>query len=227
MGVRMLAALAVGAAVAARAGDVPEGWTTYRSERFGYAIAYPPETTLKAYFDGQSADLLDAEGRSLVALEVWPPDLCPRLAATPKDLGIRHAIDMTQADGADGSSVCDEPVRVRESTSGSGVHVWELALACIREEERGTTRRPRVERTREGRKGPTFFADVSQTWKPRVLMVDPAGVDPRLSHPAPPRLDAAVVRTMLDTLATFALPDPQVVCIEDLGRAAGSRATGP
>jgi hypothetical protein len=223
----MLAALAVAAAVAAHAGDVPDGWTTYRSERFGYAIAHPPGTTLKAYFDGQSADLLDADGRSLVSLEVWPPDLCPHVVATPKDLGVRHAIDMTQADGADGSSVCDKPVRVGESTSSRGVHVWELVLACVREEERGTVHRPRAVRTREGAKGPTFFADVSQTWTPRVLMIDPAGVDPRLSHPAPPRLAAAELRTMLATLATFAVPDPHVVCIEDLGRATGSRAAGP
>jgi hypothetical protein len=72
-----------------------------------------------------------------------------------------------------------------------------------------------VVRERLGRKGPTFFADVSQPWRSRVLMIDPEGVDPRMGT-APQPADVELVRQVLGTLRTFPVPDPDVVCIGDL-----------
>jgi hypothetical protein len=62
----------------------------------------------------------------------------------------------------------------------------------------------RTVRRREGQKGPTFFADVSQVWRKRVLTVDPVGVDPRMA-PATRPPDLTAIRHVLATLATFAV----------------------
>src|SRR5262249_23601426 len=60
------------------AGTVPRGWTTYRSEQFGWELSYPPDMELKTYLGGASGELRDAKsGTVLAELEVWPADLCP------------------------------------------------------------------------------------------------------------------------------------------------------
>lgn len=189
-------------------------WKTYRSERFGYALSYPPDMELKVYFDGVSGELRTAAGEELLELDVWPGDLCPREApgTTAKALGMERAAMITQADGDGSSSACGRPITVRESVSSHGVRLYELELSCRAEHTEGR----RVVRERLGKKGPTFFADVSQQWRSRVLMVDPAGADPRMG-PTRPTGDAALVRQILETLTTFPLPDPHVVCIGDLG----------
>ena len=213
MRARSLGLLAV--LLAARAlAETPPSWATYRSDKFGYRLSYPPTLTLQAYFDGQSADLRDVRtGTTVAALEVWPPDECPkqRSGVTPRALAGERATTVTQADGADGSSSCGAPVTVRAWTSVHGAALFELDLTCTSErlDDAGKT----VHRA-EGHKGPTYVADISPTWRTRVLMIDPLGVDPRL----PPRTpaDPAVVRRIAETIATFPTTDPHATCIEDL-----------
>ena len=214
----------VALATVAGATSPPTGWTTYRSERFGYALSYPSGTELRVYFEGESGDLRDrATGESLLALEVWPPDLCPHEAAgtTARALGTERAATATQADGDDGSSSCGRPIAVREWRSPHDVAAYELALACRGEHRIGH----HLVRERYGKKGPTFFADISQPWRTRVLMLDPAGIDPRLGSARGP--DPAIVRQIVDTLVTFPVPDPHVVCIEDLRPAVSAAVASP
>ena len=206
-------AVVVAVAATAQASD----WTTYRSERFGYELSYPPGLELRVFFDGASADLRDAAtGATLLALALWPSDLCPRErpGTTAKGLGVERAIAVTQADGDGSSSWCGRPVAVRTSPSPRGVALYELALSCRAER----TEDHRLVRERLGKKAPTFFADVSQPWRTRVLMLDPPAADPR-SGMEWKTVDAAVVRRILDTIAVTPLPAPDVVCIEDLPRA--------
>jgi hypothetical protein len=192
----------------------PADWKTYRSERFGYELSYPPDMKLKVYFGGVSGELRTAAGAELLELDVWPGDLCPREApgTTAKALGLERAEMITQADGDGSSSACGRPITMRESVSSHGVRLFELELSCRAEHTEGR----RVVRERLGKKGPTFFADVSQPWRSRVLMVDPVGVDPRMG-PRRPAAGAELVRQILETLTTFPLPDPHVVCIDDFG----------
>jgi hypothetical protein len=218
---RIAAPLAVVLALAPRAPAAD--WKTYRSERFGYEISYPPEMELKAYFDGVSSDLRTAAGETVLQLAVWPGDTCPREApgTTAKALGLERAATVTQADGDDTSSSCEKPVSIRESVSAHGVRLWELHLACHHEHPEGR----RTVRERVGTKGPTFFADVSQPWRTRVLALDPEGNDPRFGT-VRLAVDEKLVREIVATVATFPLPDPHDVCIGDLGRpAAGVVAT--
>ena len=161
-----------------------------------------------------SADLRDARtGTTVAELEVWPPDECPKQHGriTPRALAIERATAVTQADGADGSSSCGKPVAVRERTSAHGAALFELQLTCTSEriDDSGKT-----SHRAEGRKGPTFMADISPAWRTRVLAIDPVGVDPRL----PPRnpADPALVRRIAETVATIPTDDPHVTCIEDL-----------
>jgi len=56
-----------------------------------------------------------------------------------------------------------------------------------------------------GKKGPTFFADISQPRRSRVLMLDPDGAAPRMGD-ARRTFDVELVRQVLDTLITFAVP---------------------
>jgi hypothetical protein len=214
-------------ATAVHAGAVPGDWKTYRSEQFGWELAYPPAMELKTYVGGASADLRDAiTGSVLAELEVWPSDLCPRErpGTTAEAIGTQRAAEVTQADGADGSSSCGSPIIVRRSVSGRGVRVYEVGLTCTSERIVGH----RAVHRREGRKEPTFFADVSQPWRKRVLLVDPVGVDPRMAAGAHAPAVASI-RRVLETLATFAVPDPKVVCIEDIapGAIAGTLAAPP
>jgi hypothetical protein len=214
-----LAIVAVAAAVASAA-ESPAGWTTYRSERFGYELSYPPDMELRLYLDGASGELREAATRKpLLELDLWPSDLCPRERAgtTAKGLGIERAIAVTQADGDDGSSWCGRPLGVREWVSPRGVPLYELELTCRGE------RVQRHRRVREdlGKKGPTFFADVSQPWRTRVLVLDPVGVDPRVGT-VRPAVEQDIMHRIVDTVVAVPLPDPKTVCIDDLGP--GARA---
>jgi hypothetical protein len=211
-------------ASAAGAAGVPDGWTTYRSDRFGWELSYPASVVLTPYFGGQSGDLsVAASGAALAAIEVWPGDLCPRERSgmTAEALGVERVSAVTQADGDDGSSSCGAPVALRRFSSDAGVRLYEATLTCTA--ERRVHRR--IVRTREGRKGPTFFADISQPWRRRVLTIDPSGLDPRMGSAAT-RADPTTLRAVLATLRTFAVPDPHVVCIDDVGPVGGARA-GP
>jgi len=209
--------------LSALGGEAPSDWATYRSEIGGYELGYPPSMTLKPFLDGRSAELADAAtGERLVDIDLWPTDLCPRekRKITAKDLGIERASEVTQADGDDGSSVCGKPVRAQASVSDHGVPWWELTLTCVGErfpENHAGHRARKPVRTSDGKKGPTFFADVSQPWRTRVLMIDPGGVDPRTARPGERTVAPEIVRAILATLRTIPLPDPHVVCIEDFG----------
>ena len=223
-GVRAAVAIVVMVASLAGAADGRAGAATYRSERFGWTVTCPPGVAVRAYFDGQSADLIGVRSqRSLATLEVWPGDLCPRErpGTTAEALGVERLEAVTQIDGDDESSVCGAPLTLRRFTSDHGVPLYEATLACTRDRRVGR----RTVHSRAGRKGPTFFADVSQPWRTRVLMIDPAGTDPRMDPTPGP--DPATVREILDTLVTFPVPDPRVVCIEDLGPVSGAAASAP
>lgn len=200
------------------AGSTRHGWKIYRSEQFGWELSCPRQMELKTYFGGQSAELRDATtGAALAELELWPPGLCPRerVGTTAEAIGMERVAAVTQTDGDDGSSSCGTPTTVRRFTSDRQVPLYEVVLACRSERFADG----RTIHRREGHKGPTFFADISQSWRKRVLTVDPVGVDPRMAAPTRPP-DVAGVRDVLATLATFAVPDPKAVCIEDLGPAA-------
>jgi hypothetical protein len=213
MGSRLPCTLALLASIAAAA-DTPPGWETYRSARFGWALSHPSPVELVPYFAGQSGELRDrATGRALAQLEVWPSDECPRErpGTTAESVGRERVAMVTQADGCDGSSSCGAPMTVRRFASEHGVPLHEVRLTC-RSERFESGRRIR---DRQGRKGPTFFADISQPWRRRVLTVDPVGVDPRMSLAASPA-DIDAVRRIVATLRTVPVPDPKAVCIDDL-----------
>jgi hypothetical protein len=195
-------------------GGVPRGRKTYRSEQFGWEISYPPEMELKAYLGGASAEPRHAmTGAAVAEIELWPSHLCPRErpGTTAEAIGTERVATVTQADGDDGSSSCGSPMTVRRLVSQRDVPLYEVGLTCRSERLVGH----RTVRRHEGRKYPTFFADVSQSWRKRVLTVDPVGVDPRMAAATHPP-DVAAIRNVLATVATFAVPDPNVVCIEDL-----------
>ncbi len=224
----LCSALLAGPAGAAE--KAKEGWKIYQSPRFGFELSYPPDMEYRAYGDGSTAELKVAKtGHTLVQFEVWPPDECPRQPAdtTAKAVGIDRAKAVTQADGPDGSSYCGDPVALRESVSPQGVRIYEQELTCVRETYPGShddtdeaeAEGPPVEAepviTAEGKKGPTYFADISPSWKKRVLLVDPVANDPRMP-PAKEEVDLTVVREILGTLKTFPTQQPPGVCIEEL-----------
>ena len=208
-----------------------EGWKNYRNAKFGYELFYPAEMEYVSYIEGGSGDLKDARTGSVLAeFEVWPPDMCPSQAADTqaKEIGIRRAKDATQADGHGSSSYCGEPMTVREIASPGSNKIYELELTCISDiypgpgddEVDAVQEAPIVEAepiiTKEGKKGPTYFVDISQSWRKRVLMVDPTGVDPRRGDKD--QTVVPVLRKILTTLRTFPVEKPPGICIEDLSR---------
>jgi hypothetical protein len=221
----MLLAGLVGAAE-----NAERDWKTYRSEKFGYEISFPAGMEFKAYFDGASASLKGAKtGGTLAEFEAWPPSECPRqpTGTIARALGIDRAKAVTQTDGPDGSSFCGDPVTVREFESLYGAKIYELELACIREiypgshdnSEESEPEDTKVETepiiTEVGKKGPTYFVDISPTWKKLILSADPVGVDPRMG-PTREQFDQAVLRKILGTVKTFSIQEPSVICIEEL-----------
>jgi len=218
------------AGMAAAAEKDGEGWKTYRNHTFGYEISYPPNMEFRAYAGGSSGELQDATtGHMLVEFEVWPPGECPRQPAntTAKELGIDRAKVVTQADGPDGSSYCGDPVTVREYASLHGAKIYELELTCMSEaypgapddsiddESEAAPAETQPILTAQGRKGPTYFIDISPSWTKRILSADPFGVDPRM-QPTKEKADLAAVRKILGTLKTFPTQRPSGVCIEEL-----------
>ena len=225
------------AGVLAAAEEREEGWKTSRSEKFGYELSYPPEMRYTEYFNGSSGNLVKADTvESLVYFEVWPPSECSvskkeRTGAIARDVGIQRARDVTQADGQGSSSYCGDPVSVRGGTSRYGTRTYELELTCVNEEYPGAgdeeaNQEPdkvsvdqRAIITAAGKKGPTFFADISQSWLKRVLMADPVGVDPRQNGKKSTGA-SDVLRKVLATLKTFPVPKPAGNCIQDFSETA-------
>lgn len=218
------------AGLAGAAENAAQDWKTYRSEKFGFEIAYPADMEFKAYLAGESASLKDAKtGRALMEFEVWPPGECPRQPAgiIAIALGIDRAKAVTQADGPDGSSFCGDPVTVRESASLYGAKIYELELTCMREtypeshddsneaEQEDTTVEAESIITEAGKKGPTYFVDISPSWKKLILSADPVGVDPRMGLTRK-QIDTAVLRKILGTLKTFPIQKPSEICIEEM-----------
>jgi hypothetical protein len=197
------------------------GWRTYRSEKFGYEFSYPPDLELKVYFEGSSAEIRDAKtGNPLVELEVWPAAECPRQApeVSARAIGFERVTSVTQADGPEGSSWCGEPLTVREHSSASGLAIYEIELTCKSEripdsDDGSDAATPQV--TTDGTKGPTYFADISQSWRKRILSADPVGIDPR-TPPPKQKSDPAIARKILDTLETFPIQKPNGLCIDEL-----------
>jgi hypothetical protein len=218
------------AGVAGAAEKTEDSWKTYRNETFGYELSYPADMEYRADVAGASGELRTAgTGQRLVGFEVWPPDECPRQPADAiaSEVGIERAKTMTQADGPDGSSSCGDPVTVRNYAARQGAKIYELELTCIREtypEGHDATDDAAPDAvppdtqpvlTTEGKKGPTFFVDISPPWRKRILLADPVGVDPRMQE-TKGTIDLAVLRTILGTLTTFPIQKPPGVCIEDL-----------
>jgi hypothetical protein len=207
-------------------------WRTYRSEKFGYEFSYPSGMELKAWAEGSSAQLTDANTRNtLVEFEVWPSDHCPRQpgGVSAKEVGVARAKEVTQADGANSSSWCGDPVSVREAVSPNGLTVFELRLTCESERAEESDDGASIgdaHRTSEGTKGPTFFVDVSPPWKSVILAADPAGVDPRM-QPVKQKADVAVVREILGTVKRLPMASPDFVCIDELSPAGVTRGRPP
>jgi hypothetical protein len=109
------------------------------------------------------------------------------------------------------------------------VKIYELELTCLREsypqshddtDDAGpevTAEEDQPVVTIEGKKGPTYFVDISPSWKKRILSADPVGVDPRMG-PTKQEIDPAVLRNILKTLRTFPTQKPPGICIEELNR---------
>jgi len=217
------------------------GPKTYRSEKFGYELSYPPEIELTSYFDGSGGDLKDARTGGLLAhFDVWPPDECLREPEdlTAKEIGIRRAQDITQADGDGTSSHCGDPLTARDVASLHGVKIYELELTCVSEIFPGSDddeidtkndtavidAEPIV--TVEGKKGPMYFVDISQPWLKRIMIVDPAGNGPHLEE-SKGRIDMPIIRTILANIKTFAVPKPPGMCIQDLPRGSTFTTAAP
>ena len=197
---------------------------------------YPEEMDCLVYSEGERVDLFDARtGRILAEFEVWPPSEClvpmkERTEIDAREIGIQRARIRTQADGPGSSSYCGDPLKVQEVASSHEARIYELELSCVNEEFPNpddtdentggdtviTDAEPII--TSIGKKGPTYFVDISQSWLKRVLMADPLGVDPRYHGIIAPAVsvDLRKILATIKTIKTFPVPKPLGNCIQDL-----------
>ena len=223
----LFAVLSAGVVDAVRKDE--DEWRIYRNEKYGYELAYPPEMEYTEYVGGSSGDLKDAaSGETLIRFEVWPPGECPRQpdGTAAKEIGIERAKTVTQADGPDSSFYCGDPLKMQEFVSSHGVEFFELELTCMREVfpvwndeealQAGQSIEAQSEIKIEGKKGPTYFADISQPWRKRILLADPPGARRLSGATVKGPFDLAILPEILNTLRKFPIAKPPGICIEDL-----------
>jgi hypothetical protein len=176
-----------------------------------------------------SGDLEEAQTRhTILTMEVWPPDECmhapgEKTIASAREVALQRAKDVCQADGPNGSSFCTDPVTVQPFTSKEGAKGFEIYLTragehCDTDEEDNCV--SLMKRKVYGKKGPVYAFDISTNTMPKILYVEPMGIEPTTFSPGG-RADLKPIQQILSTLKVFRVDSPKVTCIQDLSPGQG------